>query len=282
MGTDPKGVSARTDAPQEGTVVLHTAGAPETSLRYRHAGQGPPLLWLHWLWGEPGWMPHHQGLAEQFHVYAPDLPGYGQSALPEWVRTPHDLAVVLLRFLEALALERPSVVGSCLGGWVAAELALLRPERLSQLVLIDPLGLVTDWTKVPNIFYTDPARLRNYFFSQPDHAQARAYVPDLMHWGDVFLHNRETSSRLVFDPYLHSRTLVYHLFLISTPTLILWGEHDPLLGPEHAPLWTSHLPDARSLAIPGAGHLPYVEKADAVLAAIRTFVTGDRPQGARQ
>jgi pimeloyl-ACP methyl ester carboxylesterase len=276
MGTDPQEVSTRTDPPHEDTVVLRTAGQPEISFQYRHAGHGPALLWLHWLWGEPSWLPHHQRLAESFHLYVPDLPGYGSSTLPEWVRTPHDLAVVLLRFLEALPLQRPIVVGSCLGGWVAAELVMLRPERLARLVLIASLGLVTDWTKIPNIFYTDPARLRSYFFAQPDTPLATAYLPDLVHWSDRFLHNRETSARLVFDPYLHSRTLGHQLFLLTAPTLVLWGERDPLLGPEHATLWTSHLPDAHSVIIPGAGHLPYVEQTDAVVAAIRTFVRGDQ------
>ena len=146
----------------EEMLVLHgnSEARADVPMFYRHSGQGPPLVWLHWLWGEPGWMPHHQQLAERFHVYAPDLPGYGQSTLPEWAHRPRDVAVLLLRFLDALSLEQPIVVASCLGGWVAAELAILRPERLARLVLISPLGLTQDWTQIPNLFYADPARLQ--------------------------------------------------------------------------------------------------------------------------
>ena len=50
----------------------NSAARADVPMFYRHSGQGPPLVWLHWLWGEPGWMPHHQQLAERFHVYAPD------------------------------------------------------------------------------------------------------------------------------------------------------------------------------------------------------------------
>lgn len=277
METSREGVQAETEAPQEEVLVLpsQVSGDVDVHLYYRQAGQGQPLVWLHWLWGEPGWMSHHQQLAQHFHLYVPDLPGYGRSTLPEWAITPHGLAVVLLRFLDALSLQQPIVVGSCLGGWVGAELAVLRPERLARLVLIDPLGLVLDWTKIPNIFYADPARLPSYFLTQPHTPQAQAYVPPLTEWSDTFLLNRTTSIRLVFDPYLHSRTLVYHLPLLTTPSLVLWGESDPLLGPEHAALWTAHLPRAHSAIIPAGGHLPYVESGEAVVDAVHAFATAE-------
>ena len=166
-------------APQQETLELRGDGAARTTIQfcYHQAGQGPPLVWLHWLWGEPGWMDYHQRLAERFQVFVPDLPGYGQSTLPEWAKTPHDLAVLLLQFFDALSLKRPIVVGSCLGGWVGAELALLRPERIAQLVLISPLGLVQDWTKVPNLFYTDPARLPRYFFTDAASGECLTVCP---------------------------------------------------------------------------------------------------------
>ncbi len=260
--------------PQQETLELRGDGAARatTQFCYRRAGQGPPLVWLHWLWGEPGWMDYHQRLAERFEVFVPDLPGYGQSALPEWAKTPHDVAVLLLQFFDALSLERPIVVGSCLGGWVAAELAVLRPERIARLVLISPLGLVQDWTKVPNLFYTDPARLPGYLFTDAVPERASVYVPDLSHWTDAFINNRNASIRLVFDPYLHSRSLRHHLHLLTTPTLVVWGEQDPLLTPAHAGLWTATLPRAHSVTIPRAGHLPYVEECEAVIRVIHTFI----------
>ena len=268
--------------PQQETLELRGDGAARATIQfcYQQAGQGPPLVWLHWLWGEPGWMDYHQRLAERFQMFVPDLPGYGQSSLPEWAKTPHDLAVLLLQFFDALSLERPIVVGSCLGGWVGAELALLRPERIAKLVLISPLGLVQDWTKIPNLFYTDPARLQGYFFTGAVPERASLYVPDLSNWTDAFINNRNASIRLVFDPYLHSRSLRYYLHLLTTPTLVVWGEQDPLLAPSHAALWTSSLPRAHSVTIPGAGHLPYVEDCEAVIRAIHTFIPPQERGGA--
>ena len=243
----------------------------EVRICYRHAGEGEPLLWLHWLWGEPGWMAQHQRLAERYSVYVPDLPGYGQSTRPQWVRRPAHLAVILLQFLDALGLERPIVAGSCAGGWTAAEMAVLRPQRLSKLILIDPLGLTDDWTRIPNVFYANPADVPGFFFADPTCAEARAYVPDRSQWAETFLENRLTSSLLLFDPYLHSRTLPHRLHLLRTPTLVLWGAQDPLLSADHADLWASLIPGAQRSVIDGGGHLPYVENPEAVLGAIEAF-----------
>ena len=153
-------------APQQETLELRGYGAAQDVIqfRYHRAGQGPPLVWLHWLWGEPGWMDYHQRLAERFQVFVPDLRAMGNPHCRSGRRRRTTWRWLLLQFFDALSLKRPIVVGSCLGGWVGAELALLRPERIARLVLISPLGLVQDWTKVPNLFYTDPARLPRYFF----------------------------------------------------------------------------------------------------------------------
>ena len=268
-------------ASREETLVIPSGvpGAEDTRLFYRCAGEGAPLVWLHWLWGEPAWMDQHARLAEQFTVYVPDLPGYGQSSLPEWAHSPRELAVIVLQFLDALSLERPIIVGSCLGGWIAAEMALVRPQRLTRLILIDPLGLCSDWVATPNIFYAAPDQVPGFFFVDGGQNQARAYVPDRAEWSETFLENRLTSSKLVFDPYLHSRTLAHRLHLLTTPTQILWGEEDPLLNVDHAALWASLIPHSQSTVIPSAGHLPYVEDLNAVAQALTAFVSSETDGG---
>ena len=260
---------------REDTLVVPSGveGTEDTRIFYRQAGSGESLVWLHWLWGEPAWMDQHQRLAERFDLYVPDLPGYGQSSLPDWAQSPRELAIILLQFLDALALEQPIVVGSCVGGWIAAEMALLRPQRLSRLILIDPLGLCEDWTQTPNVFYANPEHVPGFFFADASGAQARAYVPDQSEWSETFLENRLTSSKLVFDPYLHSRTLAHRLHLARTPTLVMWGDKDPLLSPDHAAQWAALMPHSQSTVIAGGGHLPYVEDLDAVVSAVTAFVS---------
>ena len=259
----------------EATVTISSTvpGGTETEIFYRQSGNGPPLVWLHWLWGEPGWMPQHEKLSEQFTVYVPDLPGFGQSGpLPSWARRPRDLALMLLQAIDKWGLDKPTVVGSCLGGWLGAEMAALRPEKIDKLVLIAPLGLALDWIKFPNIFYANPDDLFSFFMvDNGGEERANSYMPHRKDWSQAFLTNRITSTTITFDPYLHSRTLPHRLCLADVQSLVIWGENDPLVSKDHAALWDSHLPNSSSLIIPRSGHLPYVEECDAVVTAITKF-----------
>ena len=88
----------------------------DSTWTYLCAGEGPPVIWLHGLWGEPGWELHHQRLAEQYTVYAPALPGYHGSAFPSWMIDVEDAATLLIDFLDILKLERPIFIGHSLGG----------------------------------------------------------------------------------------------------------------------------------------------------------------------
>lgn len=239
---------------------------------YRCAGRGPPLVWLHGLWGEPGWEAHHERLAENYTVYAPALPGYEGSPAPAWMIDMEDLATLLAEFLEALELKRPAIVGHSLGGWAAAELAVFRPASLRSLVLIDPLGIALDWTTMPNIFYCDPGSLPGVLFADASTQAARRYCPPPAEWDERFIVNRAASARLVFDPYLHSRKLAVRLRFATVPTLIIWGERDALISVAHAREWRERMPRASVSIVKGAGHLPHVERPEECMSSLLEFI----------
>jgi pimeloyl-ACP methyl ester carboxylesterase len=254
------------------SVVERAVTGHDSTWTYLCAGKGPPVVWLHGLWGEPGWDLHHQRLAERYTVYAPALPGYHGSSFPQWLVDCEDAATLLIDFLEALKLERPILMGHSLGGWIAAEAAIFRPLHLTGLVLVAPLGIALDWTQAPNIFYYDPMALPRLFFADPALAAARRYVPPPSAWDERLLHNREASMRLAFQPYLHSRRLKERLRFIEAPTLIVWGEQDKILGAEHAREWQARLPRAQAALISAAGHFPHVERPEACLPTLIEFL----------
>ena len=126
--------------------------------RYLAAGEGPPLVLLHalgesaldWRWVLPA-------LTRTYSVYAPDLPGFGDSAKPLVDYSPTFFARFISGYLDALGLERAAVAGNSLGGLVALRLALSEPERVSALGLIDSARRAYSYLRPAG---ADPARVR--------------------------------------------------------------------------------------------------------------------------
>jgi pimeloyl-ACP methyl ester carboxylesterase len=69
--------------------LIEVAG---TRVQVLQGGSGPPLLVLHGAGGNPGWLPYHRALAQQFTVYAPSHPGYDRSSRPDWISSMTDMA----------------------------------------------------------------------------------------------------------------------------------------------------------------------------------------------
>jgi pimeloyl-ACP methyl ester carboxylesterase len=205
-------------------------------------------------------------------VYAPALAGYDGSTAPDWLSDMEDLATLLVEFLDALKLDRVHIVGHSLGGWAAAELAVFRPSYVRSMVLIDPLGIAVDWTKMPNIFYCNPGSLPGIFFAEPSIPAARRYLPPPVEWDERFIINRSASARLAFNPYLHSPKLRFRLQFADVPTLIVWGEQDHLVSADHSEEWCARIPNARAAIVKGAGHFPHVESPEACLPQLLEFL----------
>jgi pimeloyl-ACP methyl ester carboxylesterase len=120
-----------------------------TQLALDRLGVGPPLVLLHGLGSSRrAWDPMVPALAERFDVIAVDLPGFGDSApLRAQVEpTPVALAASVDDLLDDLGISDPHIVGNSLGGWVALELAALRP--VASLILLSPAGLWRDRTPI--------------------------------------------------------------------------------------------------------------------------------------
>src|SRR5262252_4764666 len=98
----------RTIAVQEVATHLFEAGA-----------QGaPPLLYLHGSFLGNLWLDYHRGLAQHFHLFAPDIPGFGQTPRPDWMRDMSDYVLYFRDLLDTLGLQKTAIVGHSLGGWM--------------------------------------------------------------------------------------------------------------------------------------------------------------------
>src|ERR1700690_4461174 len=128
-------------------------------------GRGRPLLVLHPELGANMWFPYHEALAARFQVFAPDHLGFGESERPEWLERIDDLVFHYVDLLDMLGLERVSIIGTSLGGRVAAELAVAHPQRVERLVLVGASGLKVDGVERFDLFvHTIEETLQHLFY----------------------------------------------------------------------------------------------------------------------
>ena len=129
-------------------------------VHFYRGGEGPPLVLLHGGDPNPGWLQHHQALAEQFSVYAPSHPGFGHTPGLAWIATIADMALFYLWFLDAVGLTRAHLVGHDIGGWLAADMATACPHVVDRLVLVDAMGLKPQHSEIRDIFLITLAEVR--------------------------------------------------------------------------------------------------------------------------
>lgn len=238
-------------------------------------GAGPPLVYLHGA-GTYGWMPVHDHLARRRQVLAPVHPGFGASEGLETIEAMEDLVFHTLDVLDALALERPDVVGLSLGGWLAAELALRHPARVGRLVLVDAAGVRLPGVPMGDVFMASPPKARALLFHDPGSEVARALLPDAPPPDrlETVLRGREAAARLLWNPARQYRKLTGRLWRIQAPTLVVWGAEDRLIPLAYGEAWARGIPGARLVSIERCGHLPPLERPERFADVVLGFLDG--------
>jgi pimeloyl-ACP methyl ester carboxylesterase len=254
-----------------------TIAGCSTFLR-RAGGGGPPLLYLHGGRGG-GWPPMLQRLARRFAVMAPDHPGFGRSATPDWFDNIHDVAYFYLDLVKALDLRGVHLVGASLGGWIAAEMAVRSTARVASLTLIGPWGIHVKGVEKPDVFlWTPEEQVRALFhdqrFAEAELAQEQAQGEEAAL--DRRLKNQFALARLAWAPRGFDPHLEKWLHRIDVPTLVAWGRHDGVIPVAYAARWGELLPRAEVLVLEDCGHAPQVERAETLADAIEEF-TGRIP-----
>src|SRR5207237_2999727 len=142
----------------------------DVRLQLRQGGTGEPLLVLHGELGVPGWLRAYELLAEHFTVYVPSLPGFGQSARPDWIASVRDLAAWVTWFVRDLQLPQPlNVIGCSMGGWIAAELATFNASLFTKMVLVGAAGMKPEVGEVWGYFVHAPREAFMAAFYAPDY-----------------------------------------------------------------------------------------------------------------
>ncbi|MBF6592690.1 MAG: alpha/beta hydrolase, partial [Ktedonobacterales bacterium] len=221
------------------------------------------------------WLDFHATLAERFHLLAPDLPGFGLTPRPDWMRDISDYTLYLRDLLDTLALERPTLVGHSLGGWLAAEMAVWYPDRVGRLVLANAAGIRVKGTPIADIFAMNPQELLLATFD--DFSAAAPLLPAEVNLEYIASQYRQrtTLASLAWNP-TYDPKLERRLAWVRCPTLVLWGEHDRLIPPIYGETLRQRIPGAQLVMLEGTGHMPMFEKHAEWSRAVVAFAAGDR------
>nr|AFX59903.1 hydrolase [Rhodococcus wratislaviensis] len=237
-------------------------------------------------------------LVAEHRVLAPDLPGFGSSAAPNWDYDPVQLQRWLRAFLDTVAAPASAVIGHSLGGRVALELALREPETVRALVLLCPAlaaGRRRPLTALARRIPADLARLPlavpqrllrdgtrgayRTLFADPDRVARHWFDAAADEW-EITLrdpaHRRALWSAtlgLYLDEPFGDRGVWSRLPQLAVPTLCVWGADDPLVPARFADHLTVTAPQVRSVILPDCGHLPQFEWPEATGALIDDFLT---------
>jgi pimeloyl-ACP methyl ester carboxylesterase len=228
-------------------------------------GSGEPLLILHGAGGNRGWLRYVQALSEQFTVYLPAHPGFGASDRPEWIETVQDLACFYTWFQEKQGLESVRAIGFSLGGWLAAEMAVMCHHAFSRLMLVDAIGIKPHKSEITDVFIISPAQVAELTFHNPrqapEYGQLYEQTPT-PEQRELAERDREMAVRLGWKPYAHDPRLPALLARVEVPTRIIWGKQDRLVPLECGELYQKAIPNAELVVIDNCGHTPQVEKPD--------------------
>ncbi|MGW2639053.1 alpha/beta fold hydrolase [Streptomyces sp. NPDC001348] len=237
-------------------------------LTLSEGGTGRPVLVLHG-GGGPATVAGLAGrLSGTGHVLAPVHPGWDGTPRPDWLTGVDDLALAYLHLLHDRGLEDVLVVGSSLGGWIAAEMAVRDTAGLiTGLVLINAVGVHVPSEPVTDFFALDARAAAEHSWHDPDRFHVDpADVPaeELARRQG----NMATMRVLASDPYMHDPKLLRRLGRVRQPALLVWGESDRIATPAYGAAYAAAFGQGRLELVPEAGHLPQVERPDATFALV--------------
>ena len=245
--------------------------------KVKTAGSGPPLVYLHAA-GGPIWDDFVEGLSERFTVYAPHHPGTGETVRESIyaVQSLWDLVLIYDEIFNALGLASVPVVGTSFGGMMACELAAHRPERVSKMVLLDPIGLWRDDAPVAPYMVMSPDKLLATLYKHLDAApvqkaikmpedpkEAAVVIADLI-W------SLGATGKFVWP--IPDKGLKRRLHRVTADTLIVWGEDDALVSSVYAAEFAARIAKARVEIIKDCGHVPQVERLDVLRPMVTSFL----------
>ncbi len=266
---------------------------------FRHEGEGQLVVLIHGITGRSEqWEAAMPLLSAGHEVLAPDLLGHGESAKPRGDYSLGAYASAVRDTMVALGHESATIVGHSLGGGIAMQFAYQFPERCERLVLVNSGGLGREVhpmlraSTLPGSEYVMPLLLHPKLIEAGEAVgrllgffklQAGTDLAEVAH-GFASLGDAEARSafietmRAVLDPGGQRVSALDRLYLAeSVPTLIVWGESDPIIPVDHGRAAHEAMPGSRLEILQGVGHFPQVERPHEFATLLADFIAETEP-----
>jgi pimeloyl-ACP methyl ester carboxylesterase len=260
--------------PPEKIVVLYGQ-----HIHYYEAGTGPEVILLHGLGGEAAnWTGNIGRISENHHVYALDQIGFGRSAKPLIEYRIQTFVDFLEVFMQELKIPKGTLIGSSLGGWIAADFAAQHPAMVDKLVLVDAGGLArAEHPKnlPPDLGRSSVSGMRDILELVFHHKELvtedvvkRAFAHH-MRRGDGFTGRRTLAGILLTNQFEDEK-----IGKIRAPTLIIWGRSDRLIPLSAGERYRKGIIGAKLLVLEDCGHAPQIERPERFNQIVLDFLAG--------
>ncbi|HEX5609058.1 MAG TPA: alpha/beta fold hydrolase [Solirubrobacterales bacterium] len=257
---------------------LHRVALPGAEIDYVDLGEGEPLVFIHGISGSwQNWLENLPHFAARHRCLAIDLPGFGASPMPSWPIDMPAYGRLVHDFCEKLGLERATLIGNSMGGFVAVEAATTFPDHFSRLVLVAAAGIINTWN--PQLRATATAwawkEFGPHFGRRGREIVSRPRLREM-----VFRPFVRYPARLREDLLLEQivngmrraegfgealQALIAHdirdrLAAIEIPTLIVWGLSDRVIPVAAATSYHRRIPGSQLEIFERTGHVPQLER----------------------
>lgn len=254
------------------THTITVSGHDPLEITVDEYGTGRPFLLLHGGAGPQAMGGFAQTLAKRDNarVLVPTHPGFGGTPRPEWLNNMGGLAQLYRALIEQLDLHDVTVVGNSVGGWIAAELAILQSPHISSVILVGAGGIEVAGQPVVDIFSMTLDQITNLSYHNPDRFRI-----DPSRFSDAQRAGM-AANRAALRTYggpMSDATLSARLNAITVPTLVISGESDRIYTPDYGRAYAAAIPGARFELLPESGHMPQLESPEPLLKLVWDFAT---------
>jgi pimeloyl-ACP methyl ester carboxylesterase len=258
---------------------------------YTVKGDGKPLLLIHgygagmWVWEK-----QIEALSQSYRVYVLDLIGHGFSDRPKVSYTPETYIHFLRDFMDGVGIEKATLIGNSMGGGIAWAMAILYPERVDRLILINcvppdvlsqvknesfrTLVAIKDIPILPYLVIAARGKNSIRWILLECVSNIKLITPEVVS-RQYPLSKIEGSTWVLYSTFKHAEEALKqkdHLSMIHKPTLFIWGERDLIFPPQVGEALHQAITGSKFLKIEKSGHIPMWETPDEVNQAILSFL----------